>query len=386
MITAFTIKNFRRFERLTIDTIGRVNLIAGQNDTGKTALLEALWLHAGPNVPELGFRLAGFRGIPEQDFRRFLHDLFYNFEFERTISLSAMVDLNDGKANGLAAAGQRNLEITTMPVSSVDISDSRLAMPHLLPPSSQEADVSAASNYAIVLNYTDEHGKDFTSRAWMERNVNQVPPLFASLPGTAIESVRMVEQRANMPPLPSSIFLSARTRSRPEEELTRFGEAEMEGMADRIVACLQAVDPRIKQLKTIATSPMPMLYADVGLSRLTPLGLMGDGIGRLLSMVLAFYGARNGSIMIDEIENGLHYSALAEVWQHIHWLSREFNVQVFATTHSYECLAAARNAFQTGNSSDLLVHRLDLGESGINPVTVPYENLDFILASGFEVR
>ena len=63
-------------------------------------------------------------------------------------------------------------------------------------------------------------------------------------------------------------------------------------------------------------------------------------------MVLAFHNAQDGAILIDEIENGLHYSKLPEVWKTIDWLSREFNVQVFATTHSYECIVAAHSAFK----------------------------------------
>ena len=56
MYTSFSIKNFRCFENMTIEPLARVNLICGENNTGKTALLEALWLHSGPNAPEIDYK------------------------------------------------------------------------------------------------------------------------------------------------------------------------------------------------------------------------------------------------------------------------------------------------------------------------------------------
>jgi hypothetical protein len=201
-----------------------------------------------------------------------------------------------------------------------------------------------------------------------------------------MESAGMVRNPADMPPRPSSIFLSPRLRNNQQEELVRFGEVELAGFANKIVDCLRVIDPRIKRLTTIAAAPAPMLYADVGLERLVPLGFMGDGISRLLSMTLALYSAHNGTILIDEVENGLHHTALPEVWNNLNWLSREFNVQVFATTHSYECLVAARDAFKANENQDLLVHRLSRREAGIVATTYPYDALDFTLDYGAEIR
>ncbi len=95
MYTSFSIENFRCFENMTIEPLARVNLICGENNTGKTALLEALWLHSGPNLPDLGLRLYGFRNIAGPDPARLLHDLFRNFDPHRTISLEAKGDWND---------------------------------------------------------------------------------------------------------------------------------------------------------------------------------------------------------------------------------------------------------------------------------------------------
>jgi AAA15 family ATPase/GTPase len=56
---------------------------------------------------------------------------------------------------------------------------------------------------------------------------------------------------------------------------------------------------------------------------------------RLLDIIIAIYQNQNRAVMIDEIENGFHYSALPKVWELIHKLANQYNVQVFAVTHSH---------------------------------------------------
>ena len=88
-----------------------------------------------------------------------------------------------------------------------------------------------------------------------------------------------------------------------------------------------------------------MIYFDIGIERLIPIQLMGDGISRLMSvlMVMAFF--ENGIILIDEIENGLHATALEHLWSIIKEGSEAYNVQIFATTHSLECVRTFSNIF-----------------------------------------
>ena len=189
-----------------------------------------------------------------------------------------------------------------------------------------------------------------------------------------------------MPSRPISVFISSRQRTGPEDEVSRFGDAELEGYADRIVTCLRQVDDRIKRLLTVAAPPTPMIYADVGLSRPVPVGFLGDGVSRLLSLVLSFHHARGGMMFIDEVENGLHYSVLENVWDELNWLSREFDVQVFATTHSQECMIAARDAFTAMDDKSFFIHRLGLQDGRITATTYPFEDLDFAFDYGAEMR
>ena len=90
-----------------------------------------------------------------------------------------------------------------------------------------------------------------------------------------------------------------------------------------------------------------------------PIKVMGGGMVRLASIVLALSDAHNGIVLIDEIENGLHYSILPDVWKAIERAADDFNVQVFATTHSLEMIRAAHEAFKDDDPYDFRLIRLD---------------------------
>ena len=379
MYSAFKINNFRCFKELAVDGLTRVNLIAGKNNAGKTALLEAFWLHSGPNLPDLGTRLQAFRGIPNTDPSRLLYDLFYNFDARQPATLTAKGDW-----------GQRPrvLHITSQPINFKEGDQFGLPVaniPAIGPRGLPQRDTSAVSNSAIALEYVDEGGQKHSSSGWLVQSnasaINLGPNVTLEMAAQG-----MMSQSAKLPERPNCILISARQRNDLQEDVVRFGEAELAGYAERIVECLNRVDPDIKRLVTIAAPPMPMIYADVGLSRPIPTGFLGDGVGRLLSMILAFYNARGGTILIDEVENGLHHSAMVEIWRHFLWLSHEFNVQVFATTHSLECMVAARDAFISAESRELGFYRLSRREQGIAATGYPFDALDFALDQEAEIR
>lgn len=65
---------------------------------------------------------------------------------------------------------------------------------------------------------------------------------------------------------------------------------------------------------------------------------MGDGMLRVLQLILKAYPAKGGFLLIDELENGLHYSVQEKVWNLLFDLAEKFNIQVFAATHSWDCI------------------------------------------------
>ena len=106
----------------------------------------------------------------------------------------------------------------------------------------------------------------------------------------------------------------------------------------------------------------------------------------MLSCLLAIAEAVHGTVLIDEIENGLYHSVLPKVWAAIAEFARTFGTQVFATTHSLECICAAHEAFSAGDKYDFALHRLDRVEDEIRAVTYDREMLDAAIKADMEIR
>jgi len=132
----------------------------------------------------------------------------------------------------------------------------------------------------------------------------------------------------------------------------------------------------------------PVLHGDIGVGRLLPLPFMGEGIARLASLVLLIANATDGVVLVDEIENGLHHSILSKVWRAIGEAAREFNAQVFATTHSRDCILAAHRALSGGElyESAFRLFRLERAGESIRALSYDREALQAAAEAGLEVR
>ena len=146
------------------------------------------------------------------------------------------------------------------------------------------------------------------------------------------------------------------------------------------------LEPRLKRLSLLLVEDEPIIHGDIGMRELVPLPLMGEGIGRLLSIILAIANTKGGTVLIDEIENGFHHSVLTKVWEAIGDVARRGETQIFATTHSIECIRAAHYAFKSGKQYDFAYHRLDRVQDEIKAVTYDEETLESSDEMNWEVR
>jgi len=87
--------------------------------------------------------------------------------------------------------------------------------------------------------------------------------------------------------------------------------------------------------------------------------------------------------MVDELENGLHHSVLPRVWLVLNEAAKQFNTQIFATTHSFECVRAAHNSLA---GEDFRLHRLEESDDGNRCITYDPETIAAALEFNLEVR
>jgi hypothetical protein len=161
--------------------------------------------------------------------------------------------------------------------------------------------------------------------------------------------------------------------------LRQNGEERLEGL-------LRKIEPRLKTIRSIKPYGVPLIYVDIGLAEKIPAVHLGQGFTRLLSIYSEIITSGKKVLLIDEFENGLHYSVLNEIWNGILNATEQEGVQVFATTHSYECIRAAHAAFSETLSYDFALHRLEDVKGEIELTTYDRATLETSLAKNFEIR
>jgi len=351
MFTSFSIEHFRCFKHLEIKELERVNLIAGINNVGKTALLEALFMHIGYNNPQLSLVINIKRGMHQ--YSRSAEDLwgwlFHDRDTRQTISFLSHDHLEKSRELSL-----RLVEPETAIIANADNgSDDTSYMP------------TDTAQYELLMDFRAPDGStaSFT----------------ASLGEKGLETTGPRKQHPFR-----AIFLG--TGPSGGEDAERFSKLEAKGRHEQIISMMRIVEPQLKRLSVLASAGQPEVYADLGLSQLIPVRMMGQGTGRLLTILLAIADSPQGFTLIDEVDNGLHYSILGKVWHAIRDLARELNAQVFATTHSRECISAAHETFSSESPYDFRLHRLERSRSTLEVIQYDKESLASALKEDLEVR
>ena len=365
MYADLTIEGLRCFGELKVEPLTRVNLIAGQNNVGKTALLEALWILSHPASPREALRVSLWRDSAEYGIGIFFADLFHKYETGLPINL---------EAKGINSQDFSSLKVTHQYRSEQPLMDwSMMYEPEL----GEEANSNFDLENEIVFEHISDTGRSTSTRAWLtlDSGPGRLRPVLRDSRKTAASNSRPCE------------FQHAQFRHNARGLATLFSRAKVLGYQSSFEDLIRLIEPRLEEMTIITDARgIPSLHGDIGEGQLYPMSVMGEGTKRLLSMSLAFLRAQDGTMLIDEIDNGLHHSILPEVWKTIDWLSREFNVQVFATTHSYECIEAANNAFTELESSELHLHRLHRRGNQVKSVTYSKDALDTNIEYIWELR
>ena len=157
----------------------------------------------------------------------------------------------------------------------------------------------------------------------------------------------------------------------------------------RVLDCLRLIEPRIEGLAFIGQSDrlgdrIPVVKLEGDAERL-PLKAMGDGLTRLFHIALSMVNAENGVLLIDEFENGLYWEVQEQLWPVIFKMAEELNVQVFATTHSNDCLKSFVNAWSERPEMGS-IYRLECSGDSTRAFPLPMVNVAGALASEIEVR
>lgn len=174
---------------------------------------------------------------------------------------------------------------------------------------------------------------------------------------------------------------------KPEELVHVYARAaRLQSGEEQIQALLHAVDGRVKKVRVDVGDDGSHLLVDLGLSEMIPLSQAGQGLNRLVAILSEIIGEKPQVCLLDEVENGLHYSVYEEVWTGIAEAATLMNVQVIATTHSRECLEAAHRAFSRRDPYDLSVVQLFRVEGGPQGRVLDKKLIAAALAGDIDLR
>ncbi|MBI4577099.1 MAG: ATP-binding protein [Planctomycetes bacterium] len=155
---------------------------------------------------------------------------------------------------------------------------------------------------------------------------------------------------------------------------------------DLIHRILKTVDPRIARVRVDLDKDGQDIMVDIGLTESVPLAQVGQGVYRLVAILSDIVGSGAAVCLIDEIENGLHHTALIDVFTGLAEAAAIADVQLFVTTHSHECLVAAHEAMKARSEYDLAVIRLFRVEEGVQGRVLERERIEAAIAGGVDVR
>jgi AAA domain, putative AbiEii toxin, Type IV TA system/AAA ATPase domain len=367
MIRSVKITGYRALDNFAMTNLGRINLLVGKNNTGKTSVLESLYLLATTGDPSAIWRVLSRRGEQISDApaagRPFQLEvepchLFHGhgirlgtratietFNGSPDRSLEFEITESNQEANpALYAQIQPQLEGGVGPRFTVSISGNPTPLAPLIP---------------------------LSVRGGLRQDVLQL----------------LVNMNANSPRTPDTSkhqYVTTESLSIGEVQAA-YNLISLSPRESQVIRALQFIEPRIERIAPaagvfFAGAGWPTrggLKAKLaGLDEPVPIGSLGEGTWRMLALAISLASAKNSVFLVDEIDTGLHHTVMTSMWKFVAEVAKEFNVQVFATTHSGDCLrslaAVCHEDVRVG--SEVTIQRLE----STSARTIAYDEAEIV--------
>lgn len=366
MFQSVRIRGFRGLRDFSMGNLGRINLLVGKNNSGKSSVLEGLELLSSRGSVRTLWNATSRRGerfwvedertrYPEGDVSHIFHG--HTIERDSRVEVSA-----------LSSSGGEAVTIAVVPRETEETS-------------SFEDQGSLPLGDELNLQIQWKNGRPVST---IELPLS---------PRGGISNRNVMRRLVDVTDAPSIQFISTAALS-IDEVLCLFDAVVLTPEEELLVQALKTIEPSIERIASIGSDRTRYTNSRQGAIVVKtkdfrdriPIGSMGDGMWRMLGIALALVNAENGILLIDEVDTGLHYSVLSSMWRLVHRTSERLNVQVFATTHSRDCYEslAAISRDDVSENSVVTIQRIKEGSE----TAIAFTEQEIVAASerGIEVR
>lgn len=306
------IKNFKCFKDFKAEGFGRVNLIGGKNNVGKTAFMEACYINShAQNIKHFITALA---------------DIYFMRNF---------LNIQENKKNMKEQIERLNNIFVNSNINKI---------------------------YFMI---KEEEG---IKKYYFEYNQNIIEPNSNdfSFSYDRVDNIHFID----------SLGMSN------EQIIQDYSAVQKRDDETYLNSVIKKFDSRIENFKVF--DDFPQCKFD---GKWLEIIELGDGVRHLISIVVSLYSAENGYLYVDEIDNGIHYTMLDELWTILLEVSKKLNVQVFATTHSKECIESYARVAKKLEETDIKFLSLYKNkEDELKSITFDYEKIQDRIELGLDNR
>ncbi len=333
MIKDIEIVDYKGFKNLKLENLSQINIISGENNIGKTALLEALFIYEGISFGNsILFRLNPFlsiaknRDITENRIKKYLRDVDFSVitnELKINVNYKAYFDLTDTEKKVIRQQFNRDYDEFIVSYINNDI-DMR------------------------PIDHINAYPEDDKSE---KSYINSSKPI----------NKKLVEL---------------------------YSTIQSKGLQLKFLTYLKLLDSDIEWIE-------PQLLDDEMLLRLNlnnperslVSSELGEGTNRYIEILCTLLSNSGGTVFIDEIENGIHYTKLYDIWKAILEIVEKEKIQLFVTTHNLESIEALNEASEAMNFDKIASVKLQKDENNvIYPVVRNYSSFVATVDSGMDIR
>lgn len=369
LLNSLEIDEYRVYNHLLIERLGRINLFVGKNNVGKSSVLEALWLYSQRCQPSALIEILQLRD-----------EISDSLPF----SLSSSTEVRDRIWNiKYLFHGRKDVRDHPKPIriGPMDTSSSTLfvGIEWFIINDDEQADVKQ--------RYIPDPNKSPDSDPYLVVKFGSKPRELHRLDRVFLRNYR-APRKSEFESIPGQFI---RANGLNAEDVANLWDAiALTDLEDSVVEALHLIAPEVRRVNFIgpqgrSSTRIPVARVD-RLNEPIPLRSMGEGMNRILGIILALANARNGVLLIDEIESGLHYTVQTNMWRLVFKLAHTLNVQVFTTTHSWDCIESFQKAAVEDTAEDGLLVRLERKGNEIGTTLFDEKRLSIVTREQIEVR